>query len=43
MTITLSFAWYDIWVGIYIDRARRAVYVCPLPCLVLKFQWRKAK
>lgn len=42
MTMTISFAWYDLWIGIYIDRARRAVYVCPLPCLVLKFQRRKA-
>jgi hypothetical protein len=31
-----SFAWYDMWVGIYIDRRNRALYVCPLPCLVLK-------
>lgn len=25
----------DLWVGVYI--ARRAVYVCPLPCLVFKW------
>lgn len=43
MTITVLFAWYDLWIGVYIDRARRAVYVCPLPCLVFEFQGRKAQ
>lgn len=43
MTITLSFAWYDLWIGVYIDRTRRTVYVCPVPCLVFKFQWRKSR
>lgn len=33
------FAWYDIWVGVYVDRDAKAVYVCPLPCVVFKF-WR---
>lgn len=30
------FAWYDIWIGVYVDRKSRAVYVCPFPCLVIK-------
>lgn len=34
-TVTLSFAWYDLWVGAYIDRPKRAVYLCPLPCLLV--------
>jgi hypothetical protein len=27
------FAWYDFWVGAYYDRAKRRLYVLPLPCI----------
>lgn len=27
----------DLWVGVYVGRS--AVFVCPLPCLVIR--WRK--
>ncbi|NHF62250.1 hypothetical protein [Microcella pacifica] len=40
MKVTLSFLWFDIWVGVFIDRAKRTVYVCPFPCVVLKFEPR---
>lgn len=36
MSIRVFFAWYDLWVGAYIDRDARAVYLCPLPCLVIR-------
>ena len=26
-------AWYDAWVGVYVDRKARQVYVFPLPCI----------
>lgn len=38
MRISLFFAWYDMWVGAYIDRENRTVYVCPLPMVVLRIQ-----
>ncbi len=25
----VKFAWYDLWVGAYIDRAARVLYICP--------------
>lgn len=40
MRIRPLFAWYDIWVGCYWDRAARRLYVLPLPCLgfVVQFE-----
>ena len=36
-------AWYDLWMGVYIDRKDRQVYVCYLPCCVLQigYQWKR--
>lgn len=33
--VSIKFAWYDLWVGVFIDRAKRIVYVCPLPCILV--------
>lgn len=33
------FAWYDLWVGLYWDKANRRLYFCPLPCCVILFQF----
>jgi len=27
------FAWYDLWVGVFIDRPKGRIYIFPLPCL----------
>lgn len=34
MTVSMRFAWYDLWVGAYVDCERRTLYVCPLPMLL---------
>lgn len=26
-------AWYDMWVGMYWDRAKRRLYILPVPCI----------
>jgi hypothetical protein len=43
MTVRPLFAWYDLWIGAYWDRAGRKLYVLPLPCLgfVISFGPRK--
>jgi hypothetical protein len=39
MTIRPIFAWYDLWVGIYVDRPRRRIYILPLPCVGAVVEW----
>ena len=33
------FAWYDLWVGVYVDIKGKAVYILPLPTVGLKVSW----
>lgn len=33
------FAWYDLWVGLFWDQAKKRLYFCPLPCCVILFQF----
>lgn len=33
MRIRPLVAWYDLWIGAYWDRARRRLYVLPIPCV----------
>ena len=35
MTIKPIFAWYDLWVGVFVDRQKRRLYIFPLPCVGL--------
>lgn len=36
LKIELFFAWYDFWVGLYFNRKEKSVYICLIPCLVIK-------
>lgn len=36
--ISIKLALYDPWVGAFHDRAKQVWYVCPLPCVLLKFE-----
>lgn len=38
MKATLFFAWYDFWIGAFYDQKKRALYLCPLPCVVIKIE-----
>lgn len=38
MRVSVMFAWYDLWIGAYWDRRNRILYLCPLPCCVIKIE-----
>lgn len=38
MRVSLKFAWYDIWVGVFIDTKKRRVYVCPIPTILITIE-----
>ena len=40
---SFSFAWYDIWEGIYYNRKKRIIYINPLPCIVFSFDRNNSK
>jgi hypothetical protein len=39
VTIRPIFAWYDLWVGVFVDRPKQRVYVFPVPCIGLVISW----
>ncbi|MEK7639268.1 MAG: hypothetical protein AAB388_03865 [Patescibacteria group bacterium] len=39
LKIKIDFLWYDFWVGWFYDRAKKALYICPFPMLVIKI-WK---
>jgi len=41
MKIKPFFRWYDLWVGVFIDTSKKAIYICPVPTLGLKISWDK--
>jgi hypothetical protein len=38
MKVSLFFAWYDFWVGLFYDQKKKILYICPLPCVVIKIE-----
>lgn len=39
MTIKPIFAWYDLWIGVFIDRHKKRAYVFPVPTLGIVIDW----
>lgn len=38
MRVSFFLAWYDLWVGAFWDSKKRILYVCLLPCCVIKLE-----
>jgi len=38
MKISFFVAWYDAWIGFFYDTKKQILYICPLPCLVIKVE-----
>lgn len=34
--VRLMFAWYDIWVGVFVDNKRKILYIFPVPMFGIK-------
>ena len=41
MKIRPFFAWYDLWIGFYIQREPPVIYFCPLPMMGLKVELKR--
>lgn len=39
LSVRPIFAWYDLWVGVFVDRSKRRLYIFPLPCLGIVISW----
>jgi len=37
----LLFEWRDLWVGMFINTDKKYLYICLLPCLVIRFYYGK--
>lgn len=43
MRIRPIFAWYDFWVGFFVDRVKKKLYFFPLPCLGIVIEWGRRR
>jgi hypothetical protein len=32
-------AWFDMWIGVFVDQAKHRVYVLPIPCVGVIIEW----
>lgn len=38
---SLSFAWYDLWIGLFFNTDKKILYFCPIPTLLFSFFYGK--
>ncbi|KUK77669.1 MAG: hypothetical protein XD93_0182 [candidate division WS6 bacterium 34_10] len=39
--LKLSFAWYDLWIGLFIDTNKGKLYICLIPTLLVTIKLKK--
>jgi hypothetical protein len=37
--LSISFRWFDMWIGLYVDAKNRTAYVCPLPMICIRIRY----
>jgi len=37
--LKISFAWYDLWIGLFVDTNKKKLYFCPLPMLLFTINY----
>ena len=40
MKVKLIFAWYDLWVGVFIDKKKKCIYIFPIPMFGVVIQYK---
>jgi hypothetical protein len=40
MKIVIKFVWYDLWVGLFIDKKNKYLYICLIPTIVIRIKWQ---
>lgn len=35
----ISFAWYDLWIGVFIDTNKRSIYIYPIPTILITINY----
>jgi hypothetical protein len=38
--VSVLVAWYDFWIGIFIDTKKKAIYIFPIPCFGFVFYFK---
>lgn len=33
--VSIGLNWRDLWIGVYVSKDRKTVFICPLPCVVI--------
>lgn len=45
MKVSVNWRWYDLWVGLFIDKRHlplvKKYYICPFPCLLITLEVMK--
>lgn len=41
MKVKIIFAWYDLWIGVFVDTKKRMLYLFPVPCIGIVFTFKK--
>jgi hypothetical protein len=37
--VKIMFRWYDLWVGMFIDKSKKRIYIFPIPMLGIMVQF----